>query len=232
MRTVNKTFTWALVYSGLLVGCATVAPVDEQRAQAIQACKQKIPAAEKIQVQSVSMGCMASMAFSKAIGSNNPAPLICMAGGASGFLLGESITERKCNYATQAEQLDGELAHAKKMNAGFAIVLAQKSTELSALELMAQGLKQQQAAASAQTEQSKHLEASINADIADNQTLLKQARDEFKFKQQTLAASKGLKQQATEDELLAEIRALQKNLKQLQESNAKFNQLGLALAES
>jgi len=216
----------------ILTACATTATIDENRAYAIQMCKQNLPVAQKIKLQSVSIGCMASLALSKAIGSNNPASLICMAGGASGFLLGESIAERKCGYITQADQLNGEIAHTKQMNAGFAVVMAQQTTDLAAFELMVAGLRSQQTAAASQTTQKAQLEASLNTQIDNDRLVFKQVQEEFKFKQQTLAASKPLKQKTKEDELLTEIRALEKNLKQLQASNAKFNRLRQNLLNS
>lgn len=228
----NRGFVWVLVLGGSLIGCTTTTPMDEKRAQAIQICKQNLPTNDKIKLQSVSFGCMASMAFSKAIGSNNPAPLLCMAGGASGFLFGESIAERKCGYITQADQLNGEIAHAKKMNAGFAMVFAQQTTELSKFELILSGLRNQQTVDAAQTAQKTQLAASLSEQVANDQVIFKQAQEEFRFKQKTLADSKRLKQQAKEDELMAEIRALQKNLKTLQENNAKFSQMRQDLSEA
>ncbi|MFZ1386077.1 MAG: hypothetical protein WBP46_01865 [Thiolinea sp.] len=221
----GRKLAWALACGSALTACSTTAPLDEQSANAIQMCKRNLPVSDKLKLQSVSVGCMASMALSKAIGSNNPVPLICMAGGASGFLLGESIAERKCSYITQADQLNGEIAHAKKMNAGFVVVLAQQTTELSAFELMLTELRNQQLAAAAQVEQKAALEASLTEQVAKDQMILKQVQDEFRFKQKTLADTKRLNQQAKANELLTEIQALQKNLKQLQETNAKFNRL-------
>ena len=221
----GRSFAWAVVYGSALVGCASTAPIDEKRANAIQMCKQNLPINDKIKLQSISVGCMASLALSKAIGSNNPAPLICIAGGASGFLFGESIAERKCGYITQADQLNGEIAHAKKMNAGFVIVLAQQTTDLAAFELMVAGLRSQQAADATQAAQKAQVEASLAEQVAHDKQVFKQVQEEFRFKQKTLAASRPLKQQAKEDELLAEIKALEKNLKQLQASDAKFIQL-------
>lgn len=235
MRTLskwNRGFVWVLVVGGSLIGCTTTTPIDEKRAHAIQMCKQKLPANDKIKLQSVSFGCMASMAFSKAIGSNNPAPLLCMAGGASGFLFGETIAERKCSYVTQTDQLNGEIAHAKKMNAGFTMVFAQQTTELSKFELMLSGLRNQQAVDAAQAAQKANLAASLAEQVANDQIIFKQAQEEFRFKQKTLADSKRLKQQVKEDELMAEIQALQKNLKTLQENNAKFSQLRQDLSEA
>ncbi|MFZ1342553.1 hypothetical protein [Thiothrix eikelboomii] len=235
MRTLskwNRGFVWVLVFGGSLIGCTTTTPIDEKRAHAIQMCKQKLPANDKIKLQSVSFGCMASMAFSKAIGSNNPAPLLCMAGGASGFLFGETIAERKCSYVTQTDQLNGEIAHAKKMNAGFTMVFAQQTTELSKFELMLSGLRNQQAVDAAQAAQKANLAASLAEQVANDQIIFKQAQEEFRFKQKTLADSKRLKQQVKEDELMAEIQALQKNLKTLQENNAKFSQLRQDLSEA
>lgn len=228
----NRGFAWILVCGSILTGCATATPIDEKRANAIQMCKQNLPANDKIQLQSVSFGCMASMAFSKAIGSNNPAPLLCMAGGASGFLFGESIAERKCSYVTQADQLNGEIAHAKKMNASFAMVFAQQTTELSKFELLLTGMRSQQVADAAQREQKAKLAASLNEQVANDQVIFKRVQEEFRFKQKTLTDSKRLKQQPKEEELLAEIQALQKNLKTLQENNAKFSQLRQDLSEA
>lgn len=220
---------WYLVWGISLFGCATTTSLDEQRSHKIQMCKQNLPASDKIKVQAASTGCIASFAFSKAIGSNNPAPLICMAGGASGLLLGESIAERKCAYVTQADQLKGEIAHAKQMNTGFAIVLAQQATELAAFESMLTGLQQQHAAQTNQLQQKQAVEANLTEQITKDQLLYKQLQDEFRFKQKTLADSKVLKQASQEADLLTEIQALQKNMKQLQASNAKFNRLRQSL---
>lgn len=223
---------WCLVWSLSLFGCATTTQFDEKRTHAIQMCKQNLPANDKIKLQAVSSGCIASFALSKAIGSNNPAPLICMAGGTSGWLLGESIAERKCAYVTQSDQLKGEIAHAKQMNTSFAIVLAQQATELAAFELMLAGLQQQQVAQTSQLQQKQALETSLSDQITKDQQLYKQIQDEFRFKQKTLADSKVLKQTSEEGKLLIEIQALQKNLKQLQASNTKFNRLRQRLNES
>lgn len=227
----NRQFAWSLAWSLSLFGCSTTTALDEKRAHTIQMCKQNLPASDKIKLQAVSTGCIASFAVSKAIGSNNPAPLICMAGGASGFLLGESIAERKCAYVTQADQLKGEIAHAKQMNTGFAMILAQQATELAAFELMLTGLKQQQAAQTRKSQQQQALEASLNEQIAKDQLIYQQVQEEFRFKQKTLAASKRLKPSSQEADLRAEIQALQKNLKQLQASHAKFTRLRQSLNE-
>ncbi len=228
-----RNFGLAMLAGSLLVGCSTMGSgMDEKQVAAIQMCQQKLPVSDKIKLQSVSMGCVASMAFYKAIGSNNPAPMLCMAGGASGFLFGESIAERKCAYITQEDQLKGEIAHAKKMNTGFAIVFAQQSQELAAFELMVAGLRGQQADAAARREQMTKLESGLADQMANDQAMLKQVNDEFRFKQKTLVESKSLQKQDQEDALLAEIRALQKNVKQLQENNVKFAKLKQSLVPS
>ena len=204
------------------------------QAEQINQCKAELPVSKKVKMQSVTSGCLMSVAVSKMTGSNNPAPMLCLAGGTSGFLLGESIAERKCGYITLEEQLDGEISHAAKMNAGFSVVFMQQEMALKKHELSAAGLSTQKASDEQGQVALSAFEQKLVEQLKQDQALLANTQNEFRFKRETLEKSRKLKQQEKEDKLLAEIRALQKSIKVLQENRLKLARLknSLTLADS
>ncbi|HPE60824.1 MAG: hypothetical protein KDI15_08490 [Thiothrix sp.] len=209
----------------LLTSCSSTPPATGDQAEKIAMCKQQLPAARRIHTESVSMGCAASLAFNKMIGSNNPTPLLCFAGGTSGYLLGESIAERKCSYLTLEQQLDGEIAHAQKMNSGFQIVFAQQAKDLARYQAQAAALADSKAEDAARRTQLEQLNHGLQNQLDQDSRLLQQTRDEFRFKQETLETTRSLQQQDKSDKLLTEIRALQTGIKSLQANNQKLLQV-------
>ncbi|MCB1622538.1 MAG: hypothetical protein KDI44_17580 [Thiothrix sp.] len=209
----------------LLTSCSTAPLTTGEQAEKIAMCRQQLPAAQRIRTESVSMGCVASLAFNKMIGSNNPTPLLCFAGGTSGFLLGESIAERKCTYLTLEQQLDGEITHAQKMNGGFQTVFAQQAKELAQYQAQAAALADSKAEDAARRTQLEQLSRGLQNQLEQDDQLLQQTRAEFRFKQETLEATRSLQQQDKHDRLLTEIRALQASIKNLQANNQKLLQV-------
>ena len=210
--------------------CSAPSKLTREQAEQVEMCKSQLPLSKKIKLQSVTSGCMLSMAFNKMIGSNNPAPMICMAGGGAGLLFGESIAERKCGYMTLENQLDGEIAHAEKMNAGFSIVFAQQALDLKQYEMMASGLAAQKASDEKSLAEKEAFRKQLDEQLAKEWDILKASREEVQFKTETLQKSKALARKEKEEKLQEEIKALRSSIKTLQENTAKLARVKNSLA--
>lgn len=213
-----------IILVGLALGSCATAPrylTDEQAAK-VQACKSTLPSSKRLKIEAVSTGCMASFAFNRMINSKDPSPLLCIAGGTTGFLLGESIAQRKCSYLTLQQQVDGEIAHAAKINAGMVQVFAQQAKDLALFGGLATSLSAQKASDEKQQQALSSFADSLNQQIRKEQVLLTTLRDEISFKRETLGKGQSLKQQEKEDKLLEEINSLQESIARLQKNYSKL----------
>lgn len=186
------------------------------RQQEIQSCKDNLPASKRIKRESITFGCLATLAFWKSIGQENPAALICAAGGGAGFLLGESVAERKCEYLDLASQLDGEIAHAGKLNSTFGLFFLEQESNLKLQQAKAEALTSQ----TQQKTTNKTAQESLHKDLASQlekeKYVLAQLQEERQFKQETINEAKAAHlEQAKTDQLLTEIKVLLKNIKKL-----------------
>ena len=145
-----------IVSAALMSACSTTSHLTEAQVAQIKMCKSQLPVSKRLQLESVSTGCIVSYPIKRMINDKDPSPLLCLAGGASGFLLGESIAERKCAYLSKEQQLDGEIAHVEKLNQGMTTIFAQQSKDLKAFEGSAASLTQQKRADEQQQAQHRH----------------------------------------------------------------------------
>ena len=220
-----------LLFISILAGCSTtgVLPPEQKRSaieqEQIAQCKKNVPDQDRVQKEAVTTGCITTMVAWRAIGQNNPAALICMVGGGTGFLLGESIAERKCAYLTEEERLNGEIAHASSMNSKFAIYSLQSKKDLALYEKQIKTLAAQRQAEAANSAEQEKLKQSLAKQLAKERQTIKQVQDEQRFKQATLQEARQKAKQASvekADKLEAEIRILQKNIRQMQEAASKL----------
>lgn len=223
MIKLNKLGTISVACSMLFItACTSNTHKPEESAshkQAIQACKDNLPASKKIKRDSITFGCLATLAFWKSIGQENPAALICAAGGGAGFLLGESVAERKCEYLDLASQLDGEIAHTSKLNSTFGLFFLEQESNLKLQQAKAEALnsKTQQTATSKAALES--LQKDLASQLEKEKYVLAQLQEERQFKQETINEAKTAHlEQAKTDQLLTEIKALLKNIKKLREN--------------
>jgi hypothetical protein len=211
--------------SGLLFFLTSCSQQPVAKSDEVQACIDKLPNSKLLKKQAVTTGCLVSMAFWKAIGQDNPVALVCVAGGGAGFLLGQSIAERKCSYRVLEEQLDGEIAHTEKVNMGFPILFAQKTTKLAEQETMVNTLLAQKKAGTASINNTNKVLKTIHEAAQRERELVQTLAKETNFKHKTLNESQRLKQAEKIQKLRKEIALLHKNIKKLREENLKLYRL-------
>lgn len=215
-----------VLFTSITAGCSSVPENTTEHSatdrEKIAQCKLQIPDQDRVKKEAVSSGCILGLAAWKAIGQNNPASLICMAGGGAGFLLGDSIAERKCHYITLEEQLDGEIAHASSMNSKFSIYLLQSKKDLALSQLQVDALVAQQKTGKANAVQQTTLKQTLSKQLEKERLTMKQVQAEYRFKQETQKQARQSQDKA--NKLLAEIRMLQTNIHQLRETEAKLQE--------
>lgn len=205
-----------LITTSLLVSCSNQVAVGNgdlnlAEKNSIKQCTSNLPASKKIKLQAVSAGCVASLALSKALGQSNPAALICMAGGAAGYMLGKSVAERKCGYISAEKQIQSELAHSRKVNANFANLLMEQQKNIRALDSKAADLLSEQQQGLNKRQELLQLQKQLKRTIAKESYLLQQFTEETQFKMQTINIIPK-NNVAIQNSLLTEIHSLQKSI--------------------
>lgn len=198
--------------------------------EGVQACLDKLPNSKLIKKQAVTTGCLLTAGFWKAIGQDNPASLVCMAGGGSGFLLGKSVAERKCSYRIIGDQIDGEIAHAQKVNLGFSMLLIEKAQNLATQEATVASLLAQHKAGQANLVYTKTVKQDIAEAAKSERQLVNTLMKEAAFKRKTLNESRRLNKKDKTDSLQKEVILLTKNIKTLRKANIKLYRLENQLA--
>nr|HPQ97398.1 hypothetical protein [Thiolinea sp.] len=92
-------------------------------------------------------------------------------------------------------------------------------------QAQAAALADSKAEDAARRTQLEQLSRGLQNQLEQDDQLLQQTRAEFRFKQETLEATRSLQQQDKHDRLLTEIRALQASIKNLQANNQKLLQV-------
>ncbi|WMP16592.1 hypothetical protein [Thiothrix lacustris] len=210
-------------------GCsmnATKSTITPEQEKDIQACKTNLPSSKKIKKEAVTYGCLASLAFWKAIGQENPAALMCVAGGGAGFVLGDSVAERKCSYLNIANQLDGEIAHTSKTNGTFALFFIEQDLNLKLQQAQAEALLTAKEKASADKVALQKMQESLTEQLEKEQYLLTQMQEERQFKQETVNKAKQAKLEKEKIDMLTnEIKSLIDNIKKLRENNKSLRDI-------
>lgn len=220
----------------LIAGCSTAPSKSQQTPQQIadiDQCKSSLPSNKRIKKESITYGCLATLGFWKAIGQENPAAMICAAGGGAGFLLGDSIAERKCEYLDIASQLDGEIAHTSQVNTKFGFFFMEQDMQLKVHKSQAGALLQQNKQAAETQLAQQNLHQQLSGELEQENRLLAQLYTEHGFKQQTLNKAIAAKQdQHKIDQLKTEIDTLRKNIKKLRENNQELKTINASLGIS
>lgn len=227
----------ALCTVGILItGCSgnpTKPQPTPQQIAAIAQCKSSLPSNKRIKKESITYGCLATLGFWKAIGQDNPAAMICAAGGGTGFLLGESVAERKCEYLDLASQLDGEIANTSQVNTKFGFFFMEQDMKLKANKSQADALLKQNQQETATRLARQNLHQQLSGELEKENRLLTQLYAEHGFKQQTLNEAKAAQQdQQKTDQLKAEIDSLRKNIKKLRDNNHELEIINASLGVS
>ncbi len=230
MRTTKKISGICLLIS-LLTACSTQQLVQKEnitqaQSQKIQQCKDNTPSSQKIKKEAVAFSCIASLAFSRMIGQSNPKALICVAGGAAGFLFGNSVAERKCEYSVLNNQLEGELAHASKMKENFSPYLLnlenklnKQSSQVAALTSLAEKGKADQSSV-------VFVQNKILKNLSKQRGMLKTLNQERMTKVETINMAQSRHRDIeTIRKLQTEVRSLLKNIKKMQQNRLALSKL-------
>lgn len=199
----------------------------------VAACKANIPLKKRITVKAVPTSCIVTAALYKSVGYEDPSILLCLAGGATSFLLGDSIETRRCSYRVFEDQLNGEIAHAQKMNKGFDVLFAQKAKEYKGYETQVKTVAQLQKVNEQETQQKKQVTKNLDAVIRKETEFTRTISEEVAFKTQTLKQSQQQKKtdySEREKTLLKEIQLLHQQIKRLRAENEKLSKLQVQLA--
>ena len=205
-----------LLTASILTGCSNqVSPGNDltiAEKNSIQQCINNLPASKKIKLQAVSTSCITTFAISKAIGQNNPAALICMAGGTAGFMLGKSVAERKCSYISAEKQIQSELTHAKKINSNFSNLFIEQEKNIRGLDARAVYLLNQQHQGHNKQQELLQLQQQLKKSIAKENTLLQQLTEDVQIKSQTINIASKKSTRDNQENLLTEVKSLQKSI--------------------
>lgn len=203
---------------------------QEKTSESVQVCLDKLPNSQLVKKQGVTTSCMVTAALWKAIGQDNPASLVCLAGGGAGFLIGSSIAERKCHYRIAEEQLDGEISHAKKVNFGFNMLFLQKSEQIMMQKMTIESLKAQHKEGQASLVYLNGVKKDTAKITQQERRLVNRLKKEIAFKNKTLNSSKRLNKKEKIEHLRKEIILLNKNINLLRKENQKLYRLENQLA--
>jgi hypothetical protein len=224
--------------SSLIVGCSALpekVALTAEQAKSIEVCQVALPASKKIKKEAVTMGCLATLGFWKAIGQENPGALMCVAGGASGFLLGKSIAERKCAYLTLADQVDGEISHTAKMNGMFPLFFQEQNMQVALIKAQAKGVLAQYQQGQADKKSLEKMHESLAKQLQKEKQFLVQVQENSQFKQETSLKAKPKSIGISEEKqaaLSAEIRALIQHIRKLRENIESMDMVNLSLLQS
>jgi hypothetical protein len=221
-----------LLTSLLVVSCTSQQVADDklsvQQKQKIEQCKSNTSSSKKIKREAVTTGCLASLVFWKAIGQDNPAALICAAGGAAGFLIGSSVAERKCEYAVKENQVDGEIRHAASMNQKFALFFIEQEANLLKQKKIVESLIAKVRKNGAERSSIKAVQSSLKTDLIKEKALLADLMKESSMKQETLILAKNNSTSNNKDvvkKLLDEIKALRRNISKMKRNSSELARL-------
>jgi hypothetical protein len=210
----------------LLSACSS----QEKASERVQVCLDKLSNSQLVKKQAITTSCIVTAGLWKAIGQDNPASLICLAGGGAGFLIGSSIAERKCHYRIAEEQLDGEISHAKKVNFGFNMLFLQKSEQIMLQTMTVESLKAQHKEGQASLVYLKSVKEDTAKITKKERQLVNTLKKEVAFKNATLNKSKQLNKKEKIKSLRKEIILLNKNINLLRKENQKLYRLENQLA--
>ena len=219
-------FLLAIIATLVITACSS----QEAPSKSVQACLDELPNSQLIKQQAVTTGCVVTAALWKAIGQDNPASLVCLAGGGAGFLIGKSIAERKCHYRIAEEQIEGEIAHAKKVNLGFTMLFLQTSESLLTKKAIVSSLVSQHKARNINLVYLNSKKKEIATAVQNERKLISILQKEVAFKNKTLAISRRLNKKDKTTTLKKEIILLNKNIKLLRKENLKLLRLENQLA--
>lgn len=221
MMRLNKIGTISVVCSMMFVAACSSSPQKPEesasRQQEIQACKDRLPASKKIRQDSIILGCAGPSIIGRLMDRKTYA---CVVGSGAGFLLGESIAERKCEYLNLTAQLDGEIAHTNQLNSNFGSVLADQESQLKRQQAEAKALTTNTQTASSNQAALTNLQKNLTNQLAKEKNTLAQLQEEQQFKQETVNQAQAAHlEQAKTDRLTAEINILRKNIEKLRVNN-------------
>lgn len=230
----NKLLALGLLSVSMISACSTTSSTTKltsEQQQQVQMCKQSVPASKKVKKEAVTWGCLATLAMWKSIGQENPAAMICAAGGGAGFLIGDSIAERKCEYLTLESQLDGEIAHAAKMNRSFGFYLIEQGLSLKLTKAQAEGVLKQYEDGKQDQKALAAAQETLKKQIGKEQELLATIQQERQYKYSTLVKARQDKlEEGNQEKLQIEIVALLDNIKNMQENTQVLTKLSHELA--
>lgn len=213
------------------LSACTTQPVTTPK---IEACKAQVPLNKRTAIKAIPTSCLVKAAIYQSIGKEDPSILMCAAGGAAGFMLGDSIDTRRCGYRVFEEQLNGEIAHAKKMNRNFSLLLIQKTQQLHSQKAQITTLQKQKDSNQLSLQQKKHVAKSLGKTLQDEQAFSNTLQQELSFKSKTLQQSKKAQKDdylEREKDLLQEITLLRQNIEKLRLENEKLSKLQAQLSE-
>lgn len=221
MKELNKIGTVSIVCSMMLITACSNSPQKPKesasRQQEIQACKNNLPASKKIKQDSIVLGCAGPSIIGRLMDHKTYA---CVVGSGAGFLLGESVAERKCEYLNLAAQLDGEIAHTNQLNSNFNSVLQEQESKLKRQQAEAKALTANTQTAASNQSALASLQKDLNSQLAKERNTLAQLQEEQQFKQETVNQAQAAHlEQAKTDRLTAEINTLRKNIEKLRVNN-------------
>jgi len=231
MKAINRIFgicvisIFATACSSKQVSSVNDQDITQAQKQKIEQCKENTPSSKKIKKEAVAFSCIASLAISRLVGRHDHKALICVAGGAAGYLIGSSVAERKCEYSVKDNQLEGELSHAHDMKKKFATYMAvleskhkQQSGQVKALSALgAQGKADQSSIIYVQNKVLKNLNK--------QRAMLKLLNEERMTKNNTIDMAQS---RYTDIET---IRKLQTEVKSLLDNIKKMHQNSIALSK-
>lgn len=213
------------------MGACTTQPATSPE---IEACKAKIPVTKRTAIKAIPTSCLVKAALYKSIGKDDPSILMCAAGGAAGFMLGDSVDTRRCSYRIFEDQLNGEIAHTKKMNGNFATLLSQKQQQLSSQQAQIATLQQQKEHKQQSLQQKQATAKNLDRVVQEEKQFAQTLQQELAFKSQTLQQSKQAQKEdylEREQALTKEITLLRQNIKKLRLENEKLSKLQAQLSE-
>jgi hypothetical protein len=214
-------FLLAIIVTLLITACSS----QKVPSKSVQACLDELPNSQLIKQQAVTTSCLVTAGLWKSIGQDNPASLICLAGGGAGFLLGKSIAERKCHYHIAEEQIKGEITHAQKVNLGFSFLFLQKSESLLKQKLVVSSLVAQHKERNINLVYLNSAKKEMAAVTRSERKLVNILLKEMAFKQNTLKISRRLNKKDQATALKKEIMLLNKNIKLFRKENLKLFRL-------
>ncbi len=173
------------------VGCTadvTIQDLTHKQKQQVRSCRANNPNSQRIRKEGSVIGCLSSLALSNVAGFRDSATLMCAAGGLAGYLIGNNLTERKCEYATLERQLDSEIEHITRMNNRFGLLLKEQALNIQQMEEQSARLLAEKKHGTIDTKELDNIAQKIIVRLGKEQYIIEKLEQEYQYKLDTITS--------------------------------------------